>query len=165
MQQPGQFPETKNWLGESPLIKLSVIAALILLLLIPSSWIQGLILERQSRQEEVMKEVSDKWSSSQLVEGPVMVLPYKVLTKQQDTSGKVTYKEGLTNIYILPETLNMDSKAKPEVLHRGIFDAVVYSSKIRVSGKFSPLELKKSGINPELVQWDKAKIDFGISDL
>ncbi|RYE21902.1 MAG: cell envelope integrity protein CreD, partial [Sphingobacteriaceae bacterium] len=34
-----------------------------------------------------------------------------------------------------------------------------------ISGKFSPLELKKSGINPELVQWDKAKIDFGISDL
>lgn len=165
MQQPGQDPAAKNWLGESALIKLSVIAVLTLLLLIPSSWIQGLILERQNRQEEVMKEVSDKWSSSQLLEGPVMVLPYKTLTKAQDTSGKVTYKEGLTNIYILPETLNMVSKANPEVLHRGIFDAVVYSSKIRVSGKFSPLELKKSGINPDIVQWDKAKIDFGISDL
>ena len=164
-QQPNQSPETRNWLGESALIKLTVIAVLTLLLLIPSSWIQSLILERQSRQEEVMKEVSDKWSSGQLLEGPVMVLPYKVLTKQQDSSGKVTYKESTTNIYILPETLNMASKAIPEVLHRGIFDAVVYSSKIRVSGKFSPLELKKSGINPDMVQWDKAKVDFGISDL
>lgn len=165
IQQPGRETAAKNWLGESALIKLSVIVVLTLLLLIPSSWIQSLILERQGRQEEVMKEVSDKWSSSQLLEGPVMVLPYKTLTKQLDTAGKVTYKEGLTNIYILPETLNMDSKARPEVLHRGIFDAIVYSSKIRVSGKFSPLELKKSGINPDLVQWDKAKIDFGISDL
>lgn len=164
-QQPNQMHEAKNWLGESALIKLSIIAALTLLLLIPSSWVQSLILERQSRQEEVMKGVSDKWSSGQLLEGPVMVIPYKILTKAQDTSGKIIYKESLTNIYILPETLNIDSKAKPEVLHRGIFDAVVYSSKIKVSGKFSPLELKKSGINPEMVQWDKAKIDFGISDL
>jgi inner membrane protein len=163
IQQPGQT--AKTWFGESALIKLTVIAVLALLLLIPSSWIQSLILERQGRQEEVMKEVSDKWSSSQLLEGPVMVLPYKTLTKAQDTSGKTSYKESLINIYILPETLNMDSKAKPEVLHRGIFDAIVYSTKIKISGKFSPLELKKSGINPEMVQWDKAKIDFGISDL
>jgi len=155
----------RNWFGESALIKLSVIAVLTLLLLIPSTWIQSLILERQNRQEEVIKEVSDKWSSNQLLEGPVMVLPYKTQTKQQDTSGKITYKESITNVYILPETLNMVSKVNPEVLHRGIFDAVVYSSRIRVSGKFSALELKKSGINPDLIQWDKVKIDFGISDL
>ena len=165
IQQTNQMPEIKNWLGESALIKLTVIAVLTLLLLIPSSWIQGLILERQNRQEEVMKEVTDKWSSNQLLEGPVMVLPYKTLTRQQDTSGKITYKEGLTNIYILPETLNIVSKASPEVLHRGIFDAVVYSSKIRVSGKFSSIELKKSGINPDLIWWDKVKVDVGISDL
>jgi inner membrane protein len=163
IQQPGR--PAKNWFGESALIKLCVIAVLTLLLLIPSSWIQSLILERQGRQEEVMKEVSDKWSSSQLIEGPVMVLPYKISTKAQDTSGKTTYKERITNIYILPEILNIDSKAKPEVLHRGIFDAIVYSTKINISGKFSALELKKSGINPEMIQWDKAKIDFGISDL
>lgn len=163
IQQPGQT--AKTWFGESALIKLTMIAVLTLLLLIPSSWIQSLILERQDRQEEVMKEVSDKWSSSQLLEGPVMVLPYKTLTKSQDTSGKISYKESLINIYILPETLNMESKVKPEVLHRGIFDAIVYSTKIKISGKFSPLELKKSGINPEMVQWHKAKVDFGISDL
>jgi inner membrane protein len=163
IQQPGQT--AKTWFGESPLIKLTVIAVLTLLLLIPSSWIQSRILERQGRQEDVMKEVSDKWSSSQLLEGPVMVLPYKTSTKTQDTSGKTSYKESLINIYILPEILNIDSKAKPEVLHRGIFDAIVYSAKIKISGRFSPLELKKSGINPEMIQWDKAKIDFGISDL
>lgn len=37
MQQPGQDAAAKNWLGESALIKLSVIAVLTLLLLIPSS--------------------------------------------------------------------------------------------------------------------------------
>ena len=69
----------RNWFGESVLLKLVLIGILTLLLLIPSSWIQNLIWERQERQEEVIEEISDKWSGSQLLEGPVMVLPYKTI--------------------------------------------------------------------------------------
>jgi inner membrane protein len=149
-QQTTQLNAAMNWFGESVLVKSGFIGFLTLLLLIPSSWIQELIRERQERQEEVVSEISDKWSGKQLVEGPVLVLPYI-------PSG--------TNIYILPEVLNIKSQVSPEVLHRGIFDAVVYHTKIRVSGKFSALELAKSGINPALVQWQKAKVIIGLSDL
>ncbi len=155
----------RSWFAESVLIKLFLIGALTLLLLIPSAWIQSLIWERQNRQDEVIKEISDKWSGSQLLEGPVMILPYKTLVNQKDSSGKPGYREMLTNIYILPETLNIGSKVSPEILHRAIFDAVVYNTRIHVNGRFSALELKKSGINPELIQWDKVKIDIGLSDL
>jgi len=155
----------RSWFGESVLVKLSLIGVLTLLLLIPSSWIQGLIVERQNRQEEVNKEISDKWSGSQRIEGPVLVLPYKTMVNHKDSTGKVSYKEVLTNIYIMPEALDITGKAEPQLLHRGIFDAVVYNSKVRVNGKFSALELKKSGINPDLIQWDKAKVDIGLSDL
>jgi len=156
---------SRSWFGESVLVKLALVGILTLLLLIPSSWIQDLIRERQSRQDEVIKEISDKWAGGQLVEGPVMVLPYKTLVSQKDTSGRSSYKETLANIYILPESLNITSEASPEILHRGIFNAVVYNSKIHVEGKFSALELKKSGINPEMIQWDKAKAAIGLSDL
>lgn len=157
--------EIKNMIGESVLFKLGIIGFLTLLLLIPSVWIQDLIRERQNRQEEVIKEISDKWSESQLVQGPVMVLPYRTLIQQKDNSGKLTYEEALTNIYILPEALNITSTAKPEVLHRGIFDAVVYTARINVTGKFSRLELQKSGINPDKILWDKVKVAIGLSDL
>lgn len=140
------------WSGESVLPKIALIGFLTLLLLIPSEWIQGLIRERQNRQDEVITEVSAKWSGSQLIEGPVMVIPY---------SGN----GALTHIYILPEVLHIISKADPEILHRGIFDAVVYQTKINVTGKFSALELKKSGIRPEMIQWDKTKVVIGLSDL
>ncbi len=163
--QETQINGSKNWFNNSVLIKLSLIVALTLLLLIPSTWIQDLILERQGRQNEVIKEISDKWAGSQLLEGPVMVLPYKTLVSQKDSAGKTSFKEVLTNIYILPETLNIATMAKPEILHRGIFDAVVYNTTIRVNGKFSSLELLKSGINPNMVMWDKAKIAIGLSDL
>ncbi|HEY1060189.1 MAG TPA: cell envelope integrity protein CreD [Daejeonella sp.] len=155
-----------NWFGGSVLIKLGLIGFLTILLLIPSSLIQDLIAERQNRQEEVIREISDKWSGSQLVQGPVLVLPYKTTVIAEDpNTSKSSTRETLTNIYILPETLNISSKANPEMLHRGIFDAVVYNSKIQVNGKFSPLELTKSNIDPAMIQWDKAKVAIGLTDL
>ena len=155
-----------NWFGGSVLIKLGLIGFLTILLLIPSSLIQDLIAERQNRQEEVIREISDKWSGSQLVQGPVLVLPYKTTVIAEDpNTSKNSSREILTNIYILPETLNISSKANPEMLHRGIFDAVVYNSKIKVNGKFSALELIKSNIDPAMIQWDKAKVAIGLSDL
>jgi len=150
IQQTSQLTAAKKWFGESILVKLTFIGFLTLLLLIPSFAIQDLIKERQERQEEVVSGISDKWSGKQLVEGPVLVLPYA-------PSG--------THIYILPELLNINSHVDPEVLHRGIFDAVVYNTRIKVSGKFSALELVKSGIDPALVQWEKAKVMIGLSDL
>ena len=154
-----------NWINDSILFRLGVIGFLTLVLLIPSVLIQELIQERQNRQEDVIKEIADKWSGTQLVQGPVMVLPYKTLAQQKDSSGKLSYEEVITNIYILPETLNINSKAKPEVLHRGIYDAVVYNAIVKVKGTFSSLELQKSGINPDNVQWDKVKVAIGLSDL
>lgn len=156
----------KNWFAGSVLIKLGLIGFLTILLLIPSALIQDLISERQKRQVEVIREISDKWSGSQLVQGPVLVLPYKTTVMAEDpNTPKSSVREILTNIYILPENLNISSKANPEVLHRGIFDAVVYNSRIRVSGKFSALELNKSGIDPAMIQWEQAKVDIGLSDL
>lgn len=165
MENQTEFNGFRNWFGESILIKVGLIGLLTILLLIPSSGIQDLISERQKRQEEVIKEVSDKWSGSQLIEGPVMIIPYKKFVNFKDASGKISLKESFVNIYILPEELNIVSNTKPEVLHRGIFDAIVYTSKIAVKGKFSAIELKKSGISLDLIQWDKAKIVIGLSDL
>ncbi|HEY0176384.1 MAG TPA: inner membrane CreD family protein, partial [Pedobacter sp.] len=49
----------ENWFGESVLVKLGLIGFLTLLPLIPSNLIQDLIRERQNRQNEVIKEISD----------------------------------------------------------------------------------------------------------
>jgi len=152
-------------IGESILFKLAIIGFLTLLMLIPSNWVQDLILERQNRQNEVTTEISDKWSDRQLVEGPVLVLPYHNLVNEKDTAGRNHVKLEPTNIYILPEELKIASTANPEILHRGIFDAVVYSTKIKVNGRFSELELKKSGIQPERIDWNQAKVVIGLTDL
>ena len=70
-----------QWILESITVKLVSIGFLVLILLIPSSWIQDLMNERQSRAEDVMQEVSSKWSGSQTLSGPILVIPYKVRQK------------------------------------------------------------------------------------
>ncbi|MBU1760017.1 MAG: cell envelope integrity protein CreD, partial [Bacteroidetes bacterium] len=143
------------------------IGFLTLILLIPNFWIQNLINERQQRQTEINQEISNDWSGKQIIEGPVLVIPYTktVIEKENVESKTQTVKEVISTIHILPENLNMDAVVKPNKLHRGIFESVVYNSQIKVKGNFSALELKKSGINPERILWSKAKVFIGLSDL
>jgi inner membrane protein len=88
-QKPQGF---MNWLKESVTVKLMFIGMLVLLLLIPSSMIETLINERAGRHEEMEKDVSDKWSASQLIQGPVLVIPYKRQYKEVDTNNKAVMK-------------------------------------------------------------------------
>lgn len=151
-------------LQDSVAVKLILIGILTLLLLIPSSWIQSIIYEREQRQEEAITDIANKWSGMQLIESPVIQIPYRSYVKSIDNAGKVTFKEAISTIYLLPEVVKIEGKVNPEILHRGIFDAIVYNTQIRLKGSFGELELKKSGINPEMVYWDKAKVIAGISD-
>ena len=50
-----QIEQPEKWYQTSVLFKLGVITLLIILLLIPSSWIQDLIIERQETQQQILK--------------------------------------------------------------------------------------------------------------
>jgi inner membrane protein len=68
-------------------------------------------------------------------------------------------------LFVLPENLKIKAQISTDVLHRGIFDAVIYTSKITVNGNFDKLELTKAGIDPGALQYDKARLAFSVSDL
>lgn len=162
-----EFDSNNNWCGESVLLKVLLIGFLTLILFIPNFWVQNLISERQNRQTEIEKDIANEWSGEQLIQGPVLVIPYsKTVTEKSDDKDKTPItKEEQIDVHILPENLNIKANVKPTKLHRGIFESVVYQSKIELSGSFSALDLKKSGINPERLNWSKVKIIIGISDL
>jgi inner membrane protein len=152
-----QIPQQpRKWYQDSILVKLSVITLLILLLLIPSSWIQGLIDERQETQIKMGNNVSDRWSGSQLVQGPVLIIPYNKLAPA---------KGGLGYIYLLPEDVHIKANLKTELFQQGVFDITVYNSKVGVKGSFAQPNLIKLGIDPAQVMYDKARLLFSITDL
>jgi inner membrane protein len=165
---PSPIDRFNNWIKESVMIKLLSIGFLILILLIPASWIESLITERQYRAQDVINEIAGKWSSSQTLTGPVIVIPFTKFDKTKTWQKGIEIEEVTESVhqaYFLPEELSIESKIAPQVLHRGIFEAVVYDSKINLKAKFNTPNFEKWNIPDQQVRWKEAKVIMGITDL
>lgn len=154
-----------KWIQESIMIKLFSIGFLILILMIPTEWIRDMIIERQQRAGQVINEVADKWSGSQAISGPVLVIPYRkqeIIDRGKD--GK-EIREHVEKAFFLPEQLDIKGNVNPEILNRGIFDAVVYESDLQIKSTFRKPDFKNLSVPEEMVLWNGAHMIFGITDL
>lgn len=148
------------WQKSKLLIKGLLIGGLVLLLLIPSYFVQNVISEREARQREAFTEVSSKWAGRQNITGPVLVLPYaETITGDK---GQTTVLKKLA--YVLPDNLIIESSVKPEERHRGIFQVMLYSSLVKMRGKFNALPLQQLKIDPSVVLWNEAYICMELGD-
>ena len=154
-----------KWIQESIMIKLISIGFLILVLLIPANWIQDMIVERQQRAGEVMQEVALKWSGSQTISGPVLVIPFRKIEVIDRGKDGLERREVVDKAFFLPENLDIMGKVNPEMLHRGIFDAVVYESSLQIKSSFNTPDFKELGISDDMVLWSGTHMVFGITDL
>lgn len=129
-------------------IKLLVIAIISLLLLIPQAIIMDMVNERSSTEGLANLEVNEKWGNGQTLTGPVLFIP-------GDSAAN--------NLYILPETLNIDGNINSRTLKRGIYDFTVYETALTLAGHFSlPKELKAEQLKS--LRTVRAKLLFAISD-
>lgn len=164
--QPLNILERFNrWIQESIMVKLFSIGFLIIILLIPSSWIGDMIVERQQRAEQVMSEVSDKWSGTQIISGPILVIPYRKQEVIDHGKEGKEIREHVEKAFFLPEQLDINGTIKPEILHRGIFDAVVYESGLTFKSTFKQPDFKGLDVADDMVLWKSAYMIFGITDL
>jgi inner membrane protein len=154
------------WLKASISIRLLTIGLLILLLLIPVSMVQELIKERHERQEEAIKEVSDKWGSAQTLLGLVLTVPYTTSSKVYNNDGEmIKWIESRAYAHFLPDQLNIECEIFPEMRYRGIYEVTVYCSKMKISGIFSPPSFEDWKIPVEDILWEEAYVALGLSDL
>lgn len=140
------------------LIKGFITAALILLMLIPSMFVQNIITEREDRQKQVVNEVSSKWSGKQTVTGPYIHVPYS--SKEKDDQGKEIIIE--KDLIFLPDNLSVDGTISPEERPRSIYKVLLYKSTLSSKGNFR-LQLPKD-ITIDMLNLGNAKICMGISD-
>jgi inner membrane protein len=151
------------WEKSKLLVKGLIIGAIALLLLIPAYFVKEVVLEREQRQEEVYKEVSSKWASDQTVTGPVLTIPYtetvQVKPDQPTQAGTVKY------LYLLPDNLQVNASAIPEKRKRGIFQVMLYSADMELSGSFDLKQIDELRIDPGVIHWDEAYLSIGLTDL
>lgn len=151
-------------ISQSVSFKLLSIAILILLLLIPKTMISDLILERERRMQGTIREVTDKWSRSQTVSGPYLIVPYKKVI-ETIVDGEVIYDTVVKYATFLPDDLDVKSVIQPEERYRGIFKVIVYRAQLTLNGKFPRPDFSKWEIEEDNILWSKAAINLGISDL
>ena len=151
---------TNLWQKSKLLVKALLIGFLVLLLLIPAYFVQNVISEREARQKEAFTEVSSKWAGSQNITGPVLVMPYTE-TVTGDKGQTVVLKK---LAYILPDNLNIEATVNPEERHRGIYQVMLYSSMIKMRGKFNPIPLQQLKIDKSNVLWNEAYVIMGLAD-
>lgn len=151
-------------LRNSQTLRLLTVGVLVLLLQIPIAMIGGLVSERTERGSEAVAEVSSKWGNRQVLTGPMLVVPYRHAWTEAAGNGQSVARSGYRYVSFLPDELRIDAVATSEVRQRGIFDVPVYRLELAVSGRFSPPDLSKLGVDGALVAWERAQVVVGVSD-
>jgi inner membrane protein len=156
----------------STVLKMTAIAVLVLLLLIPLEMVRSVLRERLERRDAAVSEITSTWGREQVIMGPVLIIPYKYEQKtweEKTINGRVERIEGSESVrgqaFFLPSIFKAEGQLNPDRLHRGIYEAVVYNGTLNLSGSFSRPSFEEWNVNPMGILWDEAEVALAITDL
>lgn len=156
-------------------VKLAILGLLVAASLLPLRSVRELIAERQETNLAVEQEIALTWGGEQRIIGPVLVVPLTGGAKDRvqpssETETGITYAPDKRSndhdrLFILPESLSIDTDLRPQIRRRGIYQVMTYTAETRISGTFAPwhLETFESG-NEGLLLWDEARIEVYVLD-
>jgi inner membrane protein len=149
-----------NSVQRSASLKIFTIGVLSLLMLIPMAMIRGVIFDRQQTGEQARHDITRAWGGSQILGGPVLVLPYKLVRVTQ--YGERVVSDG--KMQILPEDLQIEARLVTEMRYRGVHEVPVYTASVRVRGTFAEFDTSGLGIDTAVVDWERAFLAMSVSD-
>jgi inner membrane protein len=134
LPEPSAWERFQKFLRDSATVKLFVIGFIILVLLIPISFVRDLVYERQSRKNDAVMEISNTWGKDQTITAPFVTIPYQA--SMLGPNGAYVLSQEKKYFHVLPEKLDIQSVLKTEKRSRGIFDVVVYTTEVNIHGSF-----------------------------
>lgn len=159
-----QNNSVKTSFFQSNTAKMIMVGVLTLVLLIPLALVQDLISERSSRKNEVTQEVTQTWGKDIQLMGPILKIPYKIITETEiindKTKVKSIQKYSYTQFaYFFPNQLQNSAKVtKVDNLERGLYKPIVFKAAIHSQGSFENVDFEKLDVIPENILWEKASI-------
>ena len=153
---PVQVTSDNRPFADRPGIKILFIVLVSLALFIPQAFIYALISEREDRSTSAKFEIGASYGGMQSITGPVLTIPYCYPEAKADSIGVVT---------LLPAELNVEAGIKTQTLSRGMYDAEVYDSDIRIAGQFTFDYLKGLPVPMSALRLDQAVVTIGVEGL
>ena len=161
MSERNSIERVSSWSRDSVGLKIVVIGVIVLVLLIPSFMIRSLIGERQARRDSATEEVGAQWASLQKVAGPILTIPF--LVPFTDSSGHTTTT--MRYARFLPDELVIGSDITSETRYRGMFDVLVYTTRLSFAGSFAAPSFAEWSLPADQILWNDATVSFLITDL
>lgn len=147
-------------------LRMIILGGLLIFFLIPIFIVEDLVRERSNRSVEARNEISSKWGGDAKIIGPMLVVPYTTIRREQSAQNpnqSVSIQE-TRYAYFLPEYLSVGSNLKSETRKRGIYSAVLFNSDSQIVGSFKNLDPKKFSKSVTSVQWDDSFLILSIQD-
>ena len=141
--------------------KILIIVILGLLLLIPMSFINGVVRDRIRYQDEAVSSIIEPVGNSANIQGVVIAIPY--LNRVIDSETKeISYIRKY--IFYMPNEYNVEGNVEVSSLSRGIFKAPIFNSKLNITGRFDKYnaEIFNLDENNNTILYDEAMLILGI---
>lgn len=156
-------------MNRSFIFKIIGMLLLIALMSIAVSYVNGIILDRQQRQNEVKADIARSSAGEQTIVGPVLVVPYIEEYSETTTENgvkKTEFKREFRKTVILPDQLNLDGGFTNEFKKLGIYKALTYQLSGSIKGDFVlPANIKLTAYhNNSQLTMQAAYLSMGISD-
>ena len=143
---------------ESTVLRILLISGIVILLLIPNFMIQSLITERHQYRLDAINDIGKSWAGAQTVGGPVITVMKK--KERKDKNDKIYFVKECS--HYLPEKLEINADVQPEIRYKGIYELVLYKSKIKMKGQINLSKLREYYPADD---FDEIYISFNVSDL
>ena len=151
------------------LYKVAGILILTLLMTWAITYVNEIILERQTRHSEVKNQIAKNSAGTQTLTGPVLVIPYVEEYPVKIGEGKdekIVTQSVSGYVYLLPKDLQLSGGFTNEYKKLGIYKALMYQLGGIIKGEFKiPAQLNlKSDHEQGVFRFKPAYLSIGISD-
>lgn len=147
--------------SETLTFRILIVGILALALLIPVSMVREVINDREHNRADAIADIYSKWGAEQTIAGPILSVPYSAVVTD-DSGSQVTITR---YAHFLPSELSIDGSIAPEMRSRGIYDTVVYTSDVVLSGTFPAPDFSDLNVETYKIKWNDAFVSVGIPDM
>lgn len=139
-------------------LKLIVVCALALLMTIPALFVFALVEDRTTREDEVIKDISNYVGGRQTFLGPTLAVPYEI--PPQSPAGSVHHGTYI----VFPAQASAVVKTTTEERHRSLFRVPVFQADLKLDATFDLSGVPAAAPQGAVLDWSHAEIVVGVSD-
>ncbi|MGP1358680.1 cell envelope integrity protein CreD [Roseicyclus sp.] len=161
----------------TPGTRFLVVGLLALLMFIPLWFVSAVVEDRTRLSEQSIRDVGEEWGGTQLLSGPVLILPVEgpvqvpqpvEVTDPQSGQTRtetrmVTEIRPMAPVFLLPEDFTLDVTTRTETRARGIFEVPVYAAEADLAFTFDTDLAEGQLVAGERILWAQASLRVGVT--